>query len=215
MANPVSVSKYGNQLRVLMDDDSEFIAVPTAISVWLIAGLAEEPENPGGGTGGQFSWPFAVGNPPEGGSVTSEYGPRSGGTGSFHEGIDFGKNGAVNGADIKCSNNGTVVFAGSNGNFGNQVRVHHGTYGGKDIITTYNHMQNGSMTVSNGATVTKGQVLGKIGQTGLSFGAHLHYEIHECAIGGGIIYNTSNNGNPRTAVNPRDFMNREGDGNVL
>lgn len=213
MANPVSVTKYGSQMRVLMDDDTEFLAVPTAVSVWLITEQGSvTPPNPGTG---KFSWPFAVGEPPEGGAVTSEYGARSGGTGTFHEGIDFGNPPALNGADIKCAAKGKVVFAGISGAFGNCVRVFHGTIGGKDIITTYNHMQDGSMAVSLNDEIDKGKVVGKIGNTGNSFGAHLHYEIHECAIGGGIIYNTSNNGNPRTAVNPRDFMAREGDGNVL
>lgn len=162
-----------------------------------------------GGTGphppGTWVWPFPLS------SVTSEFGPRDG---RFHEGIDEGNAPALNGATIRSIGPGTVVESGwhSGDGFGNWVVVDHGdrnisgtTYTLKSV---YGHMLN-TPPVSVGTTVTSATVLGQVGNTGGSYGAHLHLETHLCAAGGGsIIWRTNdpswNAG--RTAADPRTVM---------
>jgi murein DD-endopeptidase MepM/ murein hydrolase activator NlpD len=147
--------------------------------------------------------------------VTSEYGPRTGGTGSFHEGIDFSGGSAAYGAPNKVIGDGTVDTVSSAGAFGEHVIVFHGTIDGHDYYSLYAHMVTGSVGVSVGDPVTKGDTLGQLNSTGSSTGNHLHMEIHECAVGGGIIWNIVDDSNPRTAIDPRDFMTAYGDGGVL
>jgi murein DD-endopeptidase MepM/ murein hydrolase activator NlpD len=71
--------------------------------------------------------------------------------------------------------------------------------------------------VSIGAAVTKGQTLGPIGNTGNSYGAHLHLEIHRVTPGGTMANDPANPswGATRTTINPVDFFNAYGDGTVL
>ena len=49
------------------------------------------------------------------------------------------------------------------------------------VRSSYAHMQSGSMTLSMGDTVERGQVLGLVGNTGQSFGAHLHFTIQNAS----------------------------------
>ena len=160
-----------------------------------------------GGTGGplgSWAWPFHLS------TVTSEYGPRSG---RFHEGIDEGNAPAVSGASIRAIGSGTVEVAGyhSDTGFGWYVIVNHGLVAGRTVKSVYGHMI-GPPAVLSGQSVTSSTVLGGVGNTGGSYGAHLHLEIHECAPGGSIIWDTNNPSftSARTAVNPRDFMTARG-----
>lgn len=151
-----------------------------------------------------FIWPFD----PEVYNVSSEYGPRTGGTGSFHEGIDLDPGESV---PIPVAGDGVVESNYYHGNFGNLMIVFHGTIDGKDIRTLYAHRE--ALTGPGvGSTVTQGQIIGTVGNTGVSFGAHLHWETHVSEVGAGITWNTNNNGGYRTAINPRDFMATYGDG---
>ena len=77
------------------------------------------------------------------------------------------------GATIYAAGPGRVITAGSYQGYGNAVRIDHG--GG--LITLYGHMQWGSIRVSVGDSVTAGTPLGAEGNTGRSFGCHLHYEV--------------------------------------
>ena len=56
---------------------------------------------------------------------------------------------------------------------GNRVTIDHGD----GLITKYFHLQNGSITVQPGDAVTAGQVIGQMGSTGYSTGAHLHFQL--------------------------------------
>ena len=163
-----------------------------------------------GGTGphppqGTWVWSFPLS------SVTSEFGPRDG---RFHEGIDLGNAPALNGASIRSIGPGTVVESGwhSSAGFGNWVVINHGnrvisgtTYTLKSV---YGHMLN-TPPVSVGAAVTSSTVIGQVGNTGGSYGAHLHLETHLCAANGGSIiwrnYDPSWSSD-RTAANPRTVM---------
>lgn len=150
-----------------------------------------------------FIWPFD----PEV-YTSSEYGPRDLGAGSFHEGIDLAPG---SGIPIPASGAGIVEANYYHSAFGNLIIIFHGTIDGKDIRTLYAHRENLSGPAV-GQPVAQGQIIGTVGNTGGSFGAHLHWETHVSEIGAGITWNTNNNGGYRTAINPRDFMATYGGG---
>lgn len=116
-------------------------------------------------TTGYFCWPV-VGLF----TVTSPFGYRSLG---YHRGIDISGGGA-SGSLVVAGATGTVTEAGwSNGGYGNYVVIDHGN----GIETLYAHMLDNSLMVNAGDIVTKGQAIGRVGNTGYSFGAHLHFEV--------------------------------------
>jgi murein DD-endopeptidase MepM/ murein hydrolase activator NlpD len=102
---------------------------------------------------------------PVNGPVTSPFGYR---WGRLHAGIDIG---VPYGTPIHAAASGTVVLAGWTGGYGNYTCIDHG--GG--MATCYAHQS--SYAVSSGAQVSQGQVIGYVGSTGHSFGAHLHFEV--------------------------------------
>lgn len=79
----------------------------------------------------------------------------------------------VYGHDIVAADSGTVLYAGYgwNGGFGNMVKISHGN----GLVTLYAHMS--SVKVSTGQTVSRGQVIGAVGNSGASNGPHLHFEV--------------------------------------
>lgn len=144
------------------------VAVPegkTGVEILAMAN-ATLPYPSGGGSTTKFSWPFPLS------LVTSEYGPRDGG---FHEGIDFAGGAASGGNPIPAAGDGVVADSviGHPG-WGNYVRLEHNV-DGTLMSTLYAHMDPGPV-VSAGATVVRGQTLGYVGNTGASFGNHLHFE---------------------------------------
>jgi murein DD-endopeptidase MepM/ murein hydrolase activator NlpD len=102
---------------------------------------------------------------PVSGPVTSPFGYR---WGRLHAGIDIG---VGYGTPIHAAASGTVVLAGWTGGYGNYTCIDHG--GG--LATCYGHQS--SYAVSAGTHVSQGQVIGYVGSTGHSFGAHLHFEV--------------------------------------
>ncbi|WP_214893788.1 M23 family metallopeptidase [Exiguobacterium sp. H66] len=131
---------------------------------------------------------------PASGSVSQGFGPASGANGyTFHNGVDF--RGPV-GSSIVAAASGTVITAGSGGPYGNHVMISH-FLNGKVYTTVYAHMN--SLSVHAGQTVSQGQQIGTLGNTGNSTGAHLHFELH---IGG---YQYSATG-PANTVNPLAYL---------
>jgi len=109
--------------------------------------------------------------PCNGGSVSSEYGPRTlNGAADVHLGIDIATSG-----DALAAASGTVLSATWHDSYGNYTIIDHGSIGGKNIKTLYAHQA--SMAVSAGNKVEQGQKIGVIGNTGNSFGVHLHFEV--------------------------------------
>lgn len=104
--------------------------------------------------------------------VSSEYGPRThpvtGEKGKMHHGVDFA---APNGVSIKASKAGKVILAKSLKGYGNVVYLDHGN----GITTRYAHMSRFSCKA--GDNVKQGQEIGKVGNTGVGTGPHLHFEI--------------------------------------
>ncbi len=94
--------------------------------------------------------------------------------GGNHYGIDIGDAG-IGGQNIYAAQGGTVITAfgdgGYHGGFGNYVIIDHGN----GVSTLYAHCS--GVTVSEGQTVSKGDVIGYVGTTGWSTGNHLHFEV--------------------------------------
>jgi murein DD-endopeptidase MepM/ murein hydrolase activator NlpD len=107
---------------------------------------------------------------PAGGYITSGFGWRVDPVG-FHKGTDLG---AGCGANIYAATYGTVTMAiyGYNGGYGNMIEITHDD----GTATRYGHIQDGGILVSYGERVGIGQNIAKVGNTGYSFGCHLHFE---------------------------------------
>lgn len=113
-----------------------------------------------------FIWPC-----PASGRITSGFGGRSSpmeGASSNHQGIDIG---AGSGSSIVAAASGTVVISTYSYSAGNYVMLSHG--GG--VYTVYMHCS--QLLVSEGQQVSQGQTIAKVGSTGYSTGAHLHFGI--------------------------------------
>ena len=79
---------------------------------------------------------------------------------------------AGNSATIVAPVAGHVIFAGWNDNGGGyQIWVAHGS----GLFTTYNHLS--SIGVSRGEVVSRGEAIGRVGQSGWATGPHLHFEV--------------------------------------
>ncbi len=104
------------------------------------------------------------------GRITSYFGRRSigMGTSNFHRGLDVA---APTGTPIAAARSGTVTFAGWYGSYGYLVRIRHA--GGDE--SWYAHKSR--ILVDVGQSVAQGDLIGRVGSTGLSTGPHLHFEI--------------------------------------
>ena len=89
-----------------------------------------------------------------------------------HQGYDMAQG---CGSTIFAAGPGRVITSGSYQGYGNTVRIDHGD----DVVTLYGHMQWGSLRVSVGDNVTGGTPLGAEGNTGKSFGCHVHFEVRK------------------------------------
>ncbi len=88
-----------------------------------------------------------------------------------HRAIDYA---APEGTPVIATGKGTVVTAGSKGDLGITVELQHGTY-----KTQYAHLSSIASGVKKGAEVVQGEVVGYVGSTGISTGAHLQYALFE------------------------------------
>jgi len=121
---------------------------------------------------------------PTGGRVTSEFGDRR--LTHIHKGIDIANN---EGTPIKSTASGQVIAVARSGNFGKRIMIYHGTdENGNTYVTVYAHLSRFGVKV--GDSVSQGEIIGYMGNTGYSTGTHLHYEVRV-------------NGVP---VNPRYFL---------
>lgn len=118
--------------------------------------------------GVSFAYPMSSSN------ISSGYGSRWGRT---HKGLDFA---ASTGTNIYASASGTVTFSGWNsGGYGYLVIISHGN----GVQTYYAHCS--ALLCSVGQTVSQGELIAKVGNTGRSTGSHLHFEIRV----NGVAYN--------------------------
>ena len=105
--------------------------------------------------------------------VTSSFGMRRHpilGFSRMHQGVDFA---AREGAPVLAAEDGVVTEAGSEGGYGNLIRLRHA--GG--WATGYAHLSGYAPGIAVGAPVSRGQIIGFVGRTGLATGPHLHFEV--------------------------------------
>lgn len=123
------------------------------------------------------TWPVDV---PE---VSSEYGwrtPPCDGCSADHRGVDFvpGEN-----TPVYAVTDGIIVDMGYNSGYGNYIRMEHLVTNNEGELetweTVYAHMANNSLTdgLIIGSAVKTGEVIGRVGSTGVSTGPHLHFEL--------------------------------------
>lgn len=111
---------------------------------------------------------------PVNGILLSGYGPRIHPVLKYrrmHEGIDFRAN---IGTDIYSTGEGVVKYAGRRGNYGLLVEIDHG-FG---YVSRYAHMSGFADGIKTGAKIERGQLIGYSGESGMTNGPHLHYEVH-------------------------------------
>lgn len=104
-------------------------------------------------------------------TMASGYGYRTDpiyGTTKFHEGMDFS---ADIGTPVYATGDGVVKEAKWNSGYGNMVEINHGF----NYVTRYAHLS--KMTVRAGQSVKRGDLIGRVGNSGKSTGPHLHYEV--------------------------------------
>jgi murein DD-endopeptidase MepM/ murein hydrolase activator NlpD len=113
---------------------------------------------------GSLMWPAT-------GRVTSPFGVRRHpvfGVQRMHAGIDIG---AQHGTNVVAADTGTVITSAFNSSYGHFIVINHGN----GMTTLYAHLS--ARLVNVGATVGRGQLIGRVGSTGISTGPHLHFEV--------------------------------------
>lgn len=131
--------------------------------------LANNAGNAGSGLSGNdnFLWPVA------GAHITQYTGWRTHpvyGYHSCHTGIDLG---ASSGTPIRSVEDGIVGYVGNGGPYGRYTLISHGD----GIVTFYAHQSR--QAVKDGDRVKRGEIIGYVGTTGWSTGAHLHFEVRK------------------------------------
>lgn len=129
---------------------------------------------------------YISGRPTTKGWLSSFYGERNDpftGKPAWHAGIDFA---GSEGDSVIATAAGVVSWVGKRSGYGLLIEINHGD----GLVTRYGH--NKEAVVDKGAVVKKGQVISKMGNTGRSTGAHVHYEVIK-------------NGRP---TNPTRYVNR-------
>ena len=124
---------------------------------------------------GKYIWPVS-------GDITSYFGNRIHPIlkkRKYHTGLDIA---ALTGTPIAASDTGVVIFSARNGGYGLMVMIDHGA----GISTLYAHCSR--LLVNKGQKVSKGEIIAKVGSTGLSTGPHLHFEVRK----GGVPVNPLN-----------------------
>lgn len=140
--------------------EAEALAAQSAALAARIRGAHENAGTTGDGqpSSGGLAWPCD-------GAVVSGFGMR---WGRMHEGLDIS---CANLTPNRAAADGTVIYAGWLGGYGNFVVVDHGN----GLSTAYAHAS--SLLVSVGQKVSQGQTVSLVGSTGNSSGPHLHFEV--------------------------------------
>ncbi|MYN03610.1 peptidoglycan DD-metalloendopeptidase family protein [Pseudoduganella sp. DS3] len=140
-------------------------------SVWF-----EDPQTKSGG--GYYSFDGKslkkafLKSPLEFSRISSGFGMRThpiAGKWKQHKGTDFA---APTGTPIRAAGDGVIDFAGVQGGYGNVIVIKHWA----NYSTAYAHMSRFGTGMRKGAKVSQGDIIGYVGSTGWSTGAHLHYE---------------------------------------
>jgi|GEM_PF-1102925 len=162
----VIAKKYGTNIKNIMESnemDNYEIKIGETLKVypgekWFLAQKRENAK--------VLSWPLDN-------KITSPYGFRIHPIYNkkvFHSGVDI--RGGI-GEEIRCAGDGTVEYAGNKGGYGKIVIVRHR----QGYETRYAHCS--KFLVKAGEKVRKGQIIAKVGNTGVSTGSHLHFEVRK------------------------------------
>lgn len=151
-------------------DEAELIAAEVQAQEEVIAEIIRVLLENGGSLGdayaGRFTWPV-----PDSKRVTSDFGPRkspTAGASSNHKGIDIG---APKGTKIVAAAPGKVIISRYSSSAGYYISIDHG--GG--LCTVYMHCD--ELLAKVGDVVAGGEVIAKVGSTGISTGPHLHFGV--------------------------------------
>ena len=141
------------------NNDLSAVTKTEATPLIVATGTQTMPEMP---EGCLYLWPVR-------GPITSDFGYRYiFGENNFHRGIDIA---ASAGTAINAAADGTVIFAGVKGTYGNLVILSHSN----GFLTYYAHCS--KLLVNVGENVTQGQPIAAVGSTGRSTGPHCHFEV--------------------------------------
>jgi murein DD-endopeptidase MepM/ murein hydrolase activator NlpD len=147
----------------------------------------------GGSGGGSGNTGSSGGVSPVPGAVIGAHFGEYGSWSRYHTGLDFR---AAYGTPIRAAKAGVVLYAGNSGDWaGNHVAIKHAD----GMTTMYSHMS--SMSAHPGQTVQAGDVIGRVGETGRAFGAHLHFELYPVGVKYGDVYK---------AINPQPWLATNG-----
>ena len=131
--------------------------------------IIDDDSTPGDALYSELQWPCP--SVPVG-EITDDFGPReapTAGASTYHRGIDIG---AAYGSDIVAADFGEVVTRGADSIRGLYVVIDHGN----GMQTWYLHQ---SMSfVQEGDLIERGEVIGRVGESGIATGPHLHFEVH-------------------------------------
>ncbi len=122
---------------------------------------------------GKSAKKFLVRKPMTGGIMRSPFGYRRHpilGYSKLHTGVDWAD--AI-GSPIYAAGNGTIIYANWKSGYGKHTEIQHAN----GYVTTYSHQSGFARGIREGVTVRQGQLIGYLGNTGLSTGPHLHYEV--------------------------------------
>ncbi|MBX3512739.1 MAG: M23 family metallopeptidase [Xanthobacteraceae bacterium] len=122
---------------------------------------------------GKSAKKFLVRKPLAGGVFRSGFGLRRHpilGYSRMHSGVDWATD---IGSPVFAAGNGTIIHADWSSGYGRRIEVRHLN----GYVTTYSHLSGFARGIQDGVKVRQGQVIGYVGNTGLSTGPHLHYEV--------------------------------------
>ena len=177
MSTPHSIRTFGNQLLILMSDDTEFLANPAGGSFWVVGGYASAPVEPEPGDGSIFNpWGVGRGDPLDGWESHASY---SGG------GYDWsGFSGLVYGSDLVAPAAGTLRTSGGSGEY---AAGDIGSAGLRSILildTPVARVKPKSTTLMSGGTrEADGPMAAIVFQHQSAFGVAKHYEKAEANLG--------------------------------
>lgn len=112
---------------------------------------------------GEFIWPMV------GSRITQKWGVKTP-FGTIHSGVDLA---APIGTTVVAAGDGVVIHSGPEGSFGNTVVIMHRDH----LVTRYAHLS--QTIIGKGEKVQRGQIIALSGNSGISTGAHLHFEIRQ------------------------------------
>lgn len=172
----ILISNQENEKIQLEANTNKPVIAKTSVDLTNMTSASETPEPPAPSlTVGSSGYIYPLQAP-----ISSPFGAREGlDANGFHKGVDFS---APEGTPIAASMAGEVVVAQNDGmpvsGYGIATIIKHSN----GMYSLYGHQS--ELLVSVGDSVQQGQIIGKVGNTGISFGAHLHFEIRTSLYGG-------------------------------